>query len=222
MSEEEALEAFIAARLPLMPVPVLPHILLHQATPGSGLAQLDGALGADEDAAPYWAHRWGGGLALAQWMAAFPQEVTRRRVWDLGCGSGIVGIAAALAGAAEICAVDCDPRAIVAARMNARANHVALQANCTDPLDGTVPDVDLLLVGDLFRRRWRSGQRGFLRAAIRPALPSSSAIRSGHRCRSSAWSPLRAFPPPNMRGKTRCPSEVSSAGAVRRGQTTFR
>lgn len=150
MSEENALEAFIAARLPLMPVPVLPHILLHQATPGSGLAQLDGALGADEDAAPYWAHRWGGGLALAQWITAFPQEVTECRVLDLGCGSGIVGIAAGLAGAAEICAVDCDPRAVVATRMNALANHVPVQAICTDPLDGPLPDVDLLLVGDLF------------------------------------------------------------------------
>jgi len=150
MSEEEALEAFIAARLPLMPVPVLPHILLHQATSASGLAQLDGALGADEDAAPYWAHRWGGGLALAQWIAAFPQELAERRVLDLGCGSGIVGIAAGLAGAAEICAMDCDPRAIVATRMNAHANHVPVQAICADPLDGPVPDVDLLLVGDLF------------------------------------------------------------------------
>lgn len=150
MSEEEAVEAFIAARLPLMPVHALPHILLHQATPASGLAQLDSALGADEDAAPYWAHRWGGGLALAQWIAAFPQEVAGRRVLDLGCGSGIVGIAAALAGAAEICAVDCDPRAIVATRMNARANHIPVQATCADPLDGPVPDVDLLLVGDLF------------------------------------------------------------------------
>jgi ribosomal protein L11 methyltransferase len=48
-----------------------------------------------------------------------------RRVLDLGCGSGILAIAAARAlPEARITAVDIDPRSVVVARENAHANHI--------------------------------------------------------------------------------------------------
>jgi len=52
------------------------------------------------------------------------QPVAGARVLDLGCGSGILGIAAARLGAAEITAVDTDPLAIESTTENAGLNGV--------------------------------------------------------------------------------------------------
>lgn len=50
------------------------------------------------------------------------------RVLDYGCGSGILGIAAAKLGAARVDAVDIDPGAVEVTRENARTNGVSLYA----------------------------------------------------------------------------------------------
>src|SRR5262245_22659513 len=44
------------------------------------------------------------------------------RVLDLGCGTGLYGLAARLLGAERILLTDLDPRAIACARVNARQN----------------------------------------------------------------------------------------------------
>ncbi|MCX7970934.1 MAG: 50S ribosomal protein L11 methyltransferase [Negativicutes bacterium] len=46
-------------------------------------------------------------------------------VWDVGCGSGILAIAAALLGAGRVRAVDNDPAALAVARENVRRNDVS-------------------------------------------------------------------------------------------------
>jgi len=51
--------------------------------------------------------------------------VTGTRVVDFGCGSGILAIAAAKLGAAEVLAVDIDPQALLATHDNAERNGVA-------------------------------------------------------------------------------------------------
>ena len=51
---------------------------------------------------PFWAFAWAGGLALACYLAEHPEAVAGRRVFDLATGSGLVAIAAARAGAAEV------------------------------------------------------------------------------------------------------------------------
>jgi len=53
--------------------------------------------------------------------ARLPRET---RVIDYGCGSGVLGIAAARLGAAEVHAYDIDPQALIATADNARANDV--------------------------------------------------------------------------------------------------
>jgi len=58
------------------------------------------------------------------WLCELP--LTGRRVLDYGCGSGILGIAAARLGAAEVVGVDIDPKALEAAADNAARNRVAL------------------------------------------------------------------------------------------------
>lgn len=142
------LEAFIRDRLPLEPVPDVPEIRLHRAGPRSGLTRLAEA---DPDfGSPYWARPWGGGLALARHVLDHPEVVAGRRVLDLGAGSGLVAIAAALAGAGGVKAVDIDPYAVAAARMNAAANGVAVEVTLADITRDDPPEVDQMLVGDLF------------------------------------------------------------------------
>lgn len=61
------------------------------------------------------------GLCL-QWLAR--SSLAGRTVLDLGCGSGILAIAAARLGATRVLAVDHDPQALQACAENARRNHV--------------------------------------------------------------------------------------------------
>src|SRR5690606_7325953 len=75
---------------------------------------------------PYWAFAWAGGRALAQWLRHNPQAVRGKRVLDFGCGSALVGIAAARAGAREVWVADLDSNAMLAAQHNAALNHVSL------------------------------------------------------------------------------------------------
>ena len=51
-------------------------------------------------------------------------DLKGKRVVDYGCGSGILAVAAALLGAAEVLAVDNDPQALIATRENAARNGV--------------------------------------------------------------------------------------------------
>ncbi len=148
--------AFIAANLPVLEVPTVPEIRLHKASPASGLWRL--ARADDAFDAPYWAHYWGGGLALARHVLDHPETAAGRRVLDLGCGSGIVGIAAALAGAGEVTCVDIDPYAIAATELNAVLNNVSLSTLLGDILDGPPPAVDIVLVGDLFYEQTLAGR----------------------------------------------------------------
>lgn len=133
---------FIREHLPLTPVPGLPGVQLHLAVPSSGLRGLT-------DMVPYWAYVWAGGAVLARFLQDQPEVVRGRRVLDLGAGSGLVGIVAAQAGA-MVCAAEIDPLGRVATGLNAAVNGVPLEVFPIDVLAGEPPQVDLILVGDLF------------------------------------------------------------------------
>jgi len=140
--------AFIEANLPPTAVPELPGATLHLAHARSGLSRLQ-RLNPDF-AMPYWAHLWGGGRALVPFLAERPDAVAGRRVLDVGSGSGLVSIAAARAGAAEIFTIDVDPYAVVATELNTRRNGVAATCLLGDVTTTPLPDIDVLLVGDVF------------------------------------------------------------------------
>ena len=140
--------AFIEANLPLTGVPELPGVEMYLAGPRSGLARLQ-RLNPDF-AMPYWAHLWGGGRALVPFLAERPETVAGRRVLDLGSGSGVVSIAAHRAGAAQIVAVDVDPYAVIATELNTRRNGVSAACLCGDATTTPLPQVDVILVGDVF------------------------------------------------------------------------
>ena len=60
-----------------------------------------------------------------QWLDK--ANVTGKTVIDYGCGSGILGIAAALLGAERVIAVDTDPQALQATKDNAERNNIAIE-----------------------------------------------------------------------------------------------
>jgi len=99
---------------------------------GSGLWIVPGAL----DAPPQATHvlRLDPGLAFGtgthpttrlclQWIDG--HDFKGQTVIDYGCGSGVLGIAAAIKGALKVICVDNDPQALVATRDNAARNGVA-------------------------------------------------------------------------------------------------
>ncbi|TIS29034.1 MAG: methyltransferase [Mesorhizobium sp.] len=134
----------------LQPVPSLPEIRLYTAHPGSGLRRLlEPEDGSHEHAAepqpPYWAYAWAGGAVLARYVLDRPSTVAGRRVLDLGAGSGLVG-----AGAREVTAAEIDRNGIVALRLNAEANGVAIIIIGEDISAGPPPSVDVVLAGDVF------------------------------------------------------------------------
>jgi ribosomal protein L11 methyltransferase len=70
-----------------------------------------------------------------RWIAT-RQPSAPARVLDYGCGSGILAIGAAKFGAVAIDAVDIDPAAVEATRLNADANAVALNTGLPDAAQG--------------------------------------------------------------------------------------
>lgn len=117
---------------------------------------MDRAFNAEEtrrilDEPPYWCFCWASGLVLARWLAEHPEWVRGKRVLDFGAGSGVVAIAAAKAGAAEVVACDLDPLALAACRANAALNDVQLgySVNIFDEVE----HYDLIIVADVLYDR---------------------------------------------------------------------
>jgi predicted nicotinamide N-methyase len=99
----------------------------------------------------YWVFCWASGQVLADFLLRSPQWVEGKRVVDFGCGSGVVAVAAALAGASEVIACDIDPLALAATAANARLNGVSLTlAPDYDAIEGSV---DLIIAADVLYDR---------------------------------------------------------------------
>jgi predicted nicotinamide N-methyase len=143
--------AFIQTNTHVLAVPTLPAIRLHTAHEATGLWRLsEPEADGSEPPPPYWAFPWAGGMALARHIFARPETVAGRRILDLGTGSGLVAIAAALAGACSVIAADIDAYAIAAATLNAAVNGISLTVVQDDLTVGAPPPVDVVTVGDLF------------------------------------------------------------------------
>jgi ribosomal protein L11 methyltransferase len=70
-------------------------------------------------------------------------------VIDFGCGSGVLALAAAKLGAAEVHALDIDPQALIATRDNARANGVSSQLRIHESASTLPRAVDVVLANIL-------------------------------------------------------------------------
>jgi ribosomal protein L11 methyltransferase len=72
-------------------------------------------------------------------------RLPRSSVADLGCGSGVLAIAAAKLGHAPVWALDVDPAAVEAAAQNAGANGVRLEVRLADVTVDPLPPSEIVL-----------------------------------------------------------------------------
>ncbi len=103
-------------------------------------------------------------LVLAEIDRLEPEGLS---VLDVGCGSGVLAIAAALVGADPVIAIDTDPDAVAWARYNASANSVDIDISTTPvvelegPFDlvlaNVLPSVHEAIARDVLRLVSRSG-----------------------------------------------------------------
>lgn len=145
--------AFIKAQTLVKPAPLTPEIRLHQADEATPLwLKTEAELGEVGLPPPFWAFPWAGGQALARFILDHPREVAGRRVLDFASGSGLVAIAAALAGARGVEANDIDPFALAAIGMNAALNKVTV-APIGGDIIGQDDGWDVVLAGDIAYER---------------------------------------------------------------------
>ncbi len=143
-------EAFILANTKLSAPPHTPELVLHLADEITPIWRLtEEELGEIGLPPPFWAFAWAGGQALARYILDNREIVAGKRVIDFASGSGIVAVAAMMAGAAHVLAADVDDFCGAAARVNAKANGVLVDFTAEDLLDGPPPAVDVILAGDI-------------------------------------------------------------------------
>ncbi|MEH3146629.1 MAG: methyltransferase [Methylobacterium frigidaeris] len=146
---------FIHAHTRLRPVPHAPEIRLHVADEATALwSRTEEELGEIGLPPPFWAFAWAGGQALARYLLDTPGLVSGARVLDFASGSGLVAIAAAMAGAASVRASDLDRFALAAIGLNADRNGVAdrITPDAAD-LVGCDDGWDCVLAADIFYER---------------------------------------------------------------------
>src|SRR5271166_6272637 len=140
---------FIVANTRLLSPPLIPEIRLRLADEAVPIwKKTEEELGAMGLPPPFWAFAWAGGQALARYVLDNPALVMGRRTLDFASGSGLVAIAAALAGAAPTEASDIDAFAAAAIATNAEDNRVPIVARHED-LIGRDEGWDVVLAGDV-------------------------------------------------------------------------
>ncbi|MFB9953159.1 methyltransferase [Rhizobium puerariae] len=144
---------FILQNTGMMSPPHVPEVRLHLASEAHELW-----LKTEEDLEeiglppPFWAFAWAGGQGLARYILDHPETVAGKRVLDFASGSGLVAIAAKLAGAADVLAADIDPWTETAVGLNAAENGVEIRFTGKN-LIGEAVEADVLLAGDVFYDR---------------------------------------------------------------------
>jgi predicted nicotinamide N-methyase len=147
----EARARFIAENTRLQRPPHTPELELHLADEITPIWRLtEEALQEIGLPPPFWAFAWAGGQALARYLLDHPDVVAGRRVLDFASGSGIVGVAAMLAGAQDATCADVDAFCGAALALNAAANGVRVGYVETDLLDAPPPAwAQVILAGDI-------------------------------------------------------------------------
>ena len=141
---------FILANTRLQTPPHAPELSLYLADEITPIWRLtEEALGELGLAPPFWAFAWAGGQAVARYLLDHPAEARGKRVVDFATGSGLVAIAAMMAGATQATGSDIDPFCGAAVALNAGANGVAVTFTDRDLLDAPPPAADLITAGDI-------------------------------------------------------------------------
>jgi predicted nicotinamide N-methyase len=144
---------FILQNTELTTPPHVPEIRLHLATEAHELW-----LKTEEDLEkiglppPFWAFAWAGGQGLARYILDHPEMVAGKGILDFASGSGLVAIAAKLAGAENVLAADIDPWTESAVALNAAVNGADIRFTSENQL-GKAVGADVILAGDVFYDR---------------------------------------------------------------------
>ena len=120
------------------------------------------------------------------------ERLPRGSVLDVGCGSGVLAIAAAKLGFGPVVGIDVDPQAVEATRANAAANGVELDVEQLDAVAQPLPEAEVALANITLAAVERVGARvdarrllasGYLQAD-EPDLPR---WRRVERRRADGW-----------------------------------
>ena len=193
--------ALLARLAPLTLVPGRLDLVAHHAPDVCALWQAwEEECGAPQ-AVPFWATVWPAGQLLARVVQAEPAWVRGQTVLDLGCGSGVAGIAALYAGATQVVAHDIDPVALAIAAQNARANAVELlprTPRCSMSPAPRISPVSSSGTSSMSALRRRPcgpgcarptgrGSRSSSRTRARPFVPTAGVRCLWEECLATAW-----------------------------------
>lgn len=157
-------------------LPLVPEISLYLISEDYPRGRLpDDEMLAILNAPAYWAFCWASGQVLARYLLDHPAEVQGRTVIDFGCGSGVVAIAAAMAGAAQVIACDIDPQALDATVANAALNGVELEL--LDDMTRVSTSLDVAIAADVLYDRENMPWLDRLRSVAREVLVADSRIK---------------------------------------------
>jgi len=169
--------AFIRANTEILTPPLVPEIRLHLASEVTPLWHAtEASLEQNQLPPPYWAFAWPGGQAIARQVLDRPDWVGGKSVLDLGAGSGLVAIAALMAGAGVVTAAEIDPFAGEAIRLNAALNGVSPAIDLEDILAQPAADWDVILVGDMCYERPLADR---LLAWLKPRIEAGALVLIG-------------------------------------------
>lgn len=148
--ESDRYRRFVLANTFLQSPPHVPEVRLYLADEAHDLwHRTEEELATIGLPPPFWAFAWAGGQGVARYVLDHADLVKGAIVLDFASGSGLVGIAAAKAGAARVISCDIDPFARPAIALNAHANQAIVEIRIDD-LIGSDGDWDVVLAGDVF------------------------------------------------------------------------
>jgi ribosomal protein L11 methyltransferase len=107
----------------------------------------------------------------------------RTSLVDIGCGSGVIAIAAAKLGFTPVIALDSDPVAVEVARVNARANEAAVAVLLADAVADPLPEAETAVANIALEPVEALAPR------LRSDVLVASGYRAGERPRLAGWRP---------------------------------
>lgn len=130
---------------------LVPELKLHLITPNCRLfhSKIDDSFPFSSE--PFFAFFWPGGISISRYIFDNQQLVRNNSVLDFGSGSGAIAIAAKMCGAKRAIANDIDEVASIAANLNAKLNHVAIDTESKNLInDPSTLNYDIIFLGDVF------------------------------------------------------------------------
>lgn len=133
-------------------MPGCAEIVAHQASDVFELWERWETSSGERQEPPFWAAVWPGAALVCRVILDRPDLVSGKRVIDVGCGSGVVSVAAIKAGANKALANDICRAAVDAAQENAARNAVEIEGVLADLTQQSVSfgPGDVLVFSELF------------------------------------------------------------------------